>query len=685
MDNRDNEQKNQYEKAYNSEQSSQKYGSSKNEHAPEARRENAAAPRPERGPHAPADSRPRSDYKGGQGFRGAPRDGFKGEGQPADGFQNNSYRRDDARREPAQDDGFKRDGFKRDAFKRDGFKGDGKGRGGFRRGGSDVDALLDMDQSLLRLMGKRAQLLATLQKGDNIQSDLEKKLRIAWEEGAAKVSRSPRLARDMFALVQALEPIMSEESSVFNLSPAQKPAEIDLPAPLCSTHARLYMLLSLATGCPLNLEHVPLTDAVLEAVKAMNQLGGQFRWEEGGVITNKGGKPAVLSGLDKVIHVGDDAFNFCMVLALVLGMPNRLKIAGGANLRFFDLASLRRFLPQMGARLTTVIPGQEGLPARVECSGMLPAVIVIPEDIPFEFYSALLLAAPFWEHPVSFEMSPQPHLASMLATVLPIMELVGISVIREEKDERVTLTVQPGVFQVPLSPHLPMDPILSGYLLAIPAFVGGSVRLHGTWLPAAVQMPCLLRNAGLHLEINEEYVFSRRIGENSNNIASPNAENPVYLQDLQSDLYPLAVVLEAIPALRGQAAALPPMPANIDHAVLLSFLVQLGLEENADGLLSKTEPVLAPWISPTAIWALALALGAFLRPNIGLANPTIMNQCHPLFWTVYNGLPKPVLPTSPLAPTEPKNEKSGRRRIIAQGVYGEIPPDPPAADSDGID
>ena len=88
-------------------------------------------------------------------------------------------------------------------------------------------------------------------------------------------------------------------------------------------------------------------------------------WEEDGSVLSRGGK-GLIRNLDRVVHVGDDAFNLWLVIAFCLGMPSRLKITGGEALRFIDLSGLRRFLPSLGARMTNVIPAQDGLPIRLE-------------------------------------------------------------------------------------------------------------------------------------------------------------------------------------------------------------------------------------------------------------------------------------------------------------------------------
>ena len=72
-------------------------------------------------------------------------------------------------------------------------------------------------------------------------------------------------------------------------------------------------------------------------------------------------------------------------------------------------------------------------------------------------------------------------------------------------------------------------------------------------------------------------------------------------------------------------------------------------------------PALLVWV---LAWALCLALGAYLRPQIKLANPGAATELLPNFWHIYNSLPKPAWQRP--AKETPIDEKPSRRRIIAR-------------------
>jgi 3-phosphoshikimate 1-carboxyvinyltransferase len=76
---------------------------------------------------------------------------------------------------------------------------------------------------------------------------------------------------------------------------------------------------------------------------------------------------------------------------------------------------------------------------------------------------------------------------------------------------------------------------------------------------------------------------------------------------------------------------------------------------------------------------MAYALCAFLRPNLHLSNPGVMTSVFPPFWNMYNTLPVPVLKRN-RQEKEDEDAKPVRRRVIAHGVYGELPPEPTAGE-----
>ena len=563
---------------------------------------------------------------------------------------------------------FDRDGERRD-FKKDGFRPHGHGDKGRPRG---IGELLDLDNDILHLVIRRAQLLAKMRQHGRLAPETEKTIRTAWESKAARMARDNRLSRDLFVLLQTIEPLtrQDEEQGYFNLAPNTSSVDIRIPAPSDTVAARLWLAVAAAAGQETKVVRMPLTDAVIGGVKALNQIGGQLWWEENGDVQSRGGK-GLIRNLDKVIHIGDDAFNLWLVIALCVGMPSRLKLTGDSSLRFLDLAPLRRFLPQMGVRLTNVIPSQDGLPIRLECSGMMPRQLVLADDLPEDFMAALVLASPFWETPCRITLpEKEPRL---LGQVLGVLSACGAVVTRNGRE----VFVERGQLSVPAEPVVPMDASIAATVLMFPGFNGGQAVLEGVWGHSKAHgiVEKILRGAGLNVKYgSSETVCSGKERET----AIPAAEVMADVVAYCPELLPLACVIMAAAVHEGGSVSLPTLSEEERHLVT-AFLVRCGVDEKDGKLVSSDAVIPGTWVAPSAQWAMAYALCAFLRPNLHLSNPGVMTSVFPPFWTMYNTLPNPVLKRKQ-EKEETDDAKPVRRRVIARGVYGELPPEPTAGE-----
>ena len=587
-------------------------------------------------------------------------DGERGEGRRQEHSENFRPRRfergDDERREGRRD-------FKKDGYRMRSDRGVSRGR--------ELGALMDLDNDILHLVMRRAQMLARLRRGGRLAPETEKTLRTAWESKAARLARDNRLSRDLFVLLQTIEPLtrMEEEQGFYNLAPNGEAVDIQIPAPSDTVAARCWLAVAAAAGQVTRVSRVPLNDAVVSGVKALNQIGGQLWWEENGDVQSRGGN-GLARNMDKVVHIGDDAFNLWLVVALCLGMPARLKLTGDSSLRFLDLAPLRHFLPQLGVRLTNVIPSQDGLPVRMECSGLIPRQIRLADDLPEDFVAALVLASAFWD--TSCRLTLPEHEPRLLPLVLDVLSGCGMKVEKNGRD----ILVERGDLSVPAEPVVPMDASVASVVLMFPGFNGGRAVLEGVWgnSEAASLVEKILRGAGLNVKYGANRV------ECSGKERETSAPAPEVMRDVLErcpELLPLCVVIMAAAAHEGAKVSLPELSEENRHLVT-AFLSRCGVEEKDGVLVPVEETVPGSWVAPSAQWAMAYALGAFLKPNLHLSNPGVMTGLFPAFWNMYNTLPHPELKRK--VEQEPEDAKPARRRVIAHGVYGELPPETASGD-----
>ena len=527
-------------------------------------------------------------------------------------------------------------------------------RGGFGAR-SAVRELNDMDAELIRLINRRTNLLDRIRGDKGLFPETEKTIRSSWESNAANITRDPRVARDFFNLLQSLEPIPTEDKHAFTLAPALRPVRISMAVPADARAAKYRLFLAAASGCPCTFEGMVLTEDMISFIKSLNQLGGDLWYEKDGSVISRQSR-GLSRGADKAIYIGSDSLSMWLCLALCLGVPCRLKISGDTILRSMDMSPVSKFAVSLNARIYSAVPGMNGLPVRTEASGVLPGTIPVPADLPKDFVCAMVLAAPFWDSGVTFDLTARAGSQAETEMLRECADLLNASGASVEFD------AQPGSLQIriahgrkitlPEAVQLPSDAFLAGAIAMIPSLIGGSVHLSGVWTKAEMEakLGSLLDFCGLEAKCGENVLD---ISGNAGMISGGN---------LPACPAPLQTLLAAMCASAGVKSDFGTKAVPDAE----SFLAQLGFAAD----LAPAEPAQNPWPAPDARWAMAFALAAYLRPRLRLTNPNVVNGYYPLFWRFYNSLPEPDLKKK-----EYPHEQSQRRRVIAQGVYGEVPPE----------
>jgi 5-enolpyruvylshikimate-3-phosphate synthase len=532
------------------------------------------------------------------------------------------------------------------------------------------DVVCDIDRDILKLLARRHNFLRRMHNSRGFLDAAEERfLRASWKDAAAKVSSDARLSAQFFSLMQEVEffPKPEEADSGigrdraragFNLAPMQKPVRLNMRGPLCCRATRGLLALAAAAGSPLSLEPCLMNDPVLDCLKMLNQAGASLVWKDGRI---EAGEAKTLGTPDRSLHVGDSAWNFYLILAHYLGRPSRVRLSGGSDLKLADFSAVRRFLPALGARLAHVIPQSNGLPARLECSGMLPDVVTLPRDVPLELGEALLLAARGYPKAFMLDVADHPRKEMLRSRLLPLLQTAGVNVEAGCGGVRVT----PGMPRLPRENDLPMEPELALFLLSLPLVLSGEVSLGGFWPPwpharAGLQ---LLERAGLALRENGDGIQARA----ARITAARFAELP---RDFPEEWLPLPLALAACAALRDGDADVTALLEKADNDAkqeAYCFLLAVGLSLDGEGKLRKKERETAVWNAPNPVWALAFALAACARPHLRLGNPSIMAGLYPDFWTLYNGLPEPAarMTDMTVADTAVPAEEAPRRRVVS--------------------
>ena len=306
-----------------------------------------------------------------------------------------------------------------------------------------------------------------------------------------------------------------------------------------------------------------------------------------------------------------------------------------------------------------VIPASIGLPIRIEASGMLASEIEIPSNLPMDFVFALMLAAPFWESPVSFDMkafyadlqNDETKLHAWNTGLEDIKDIIATAKLPIQFTTD-TINVEPQEISLPEEIILPSDGRICTSFFLLPAFTSGYVSLKGYWTKKGQQkyLEEILHFAGLDFSINEDIATAKGdSGKVTGEVIPPCSLKTSTLLTLWA---------------WANGSQIEMSNAVKDCPITESFFAHLGYGLDKE----KIDPLYAPFMAPNAAWAVAYALGAYLRPRVKLVNPNILNDYYPFFWRMYNTLPNPSIDKA-----ERKDEGPKPRRIIAQGVYAEVP------------
>jgi 5-enolpyruvylshikimate-3-phosphate synthase len=346
------------------------------------------------------------------------------------------------------------------------------------------EEIMQLDSDLLALLGKRSVLMHKLRKGKAYASSpgiikSEKQIRGAWEQQSGRLSGSLRLSRQLFGLINELEIQQEriEEYNPFNLSPSRQAVQVNVDAPSSTVIGQLWLALAASCARATRLTGLLRSASLLDTVRAFEQVGVHMDWKDGDLVLDGKNAPDYHG---KAVFLGDDLLNFYIFVFLGVSQTGKLRFTGGPSLKEADLGVLARFLPSLGARLVSVVPGTKGLPVNVECSGELPNELVVPGDLPGEAVLAVLLAALTWRRRISvsldkLESTLQGRIVDLAKQAF--LPACGFGQVFEKSVDYNGYALSDLDF--PAEIKVPIDTVMSAVLLALPVFAGGSATLNG--------------------------------------------------------------------------------------------------------------------------------------------------------------------------------------------------------------
>ncbi|MBG0791500.1 MAG: chorismate mutase [Desulfovibrionaceae bacterium] len=512
------------------------------------------------------------------------------------------------------------------------------------------DDISDIDNQILNLLEKRAYLIRKegawrkSRQKSLVDPKLEKLLRGSFDKRSGELGLDAKLSKQLFTLLNQFSLADARKAFTgegYKLAPRVEKIKAGLSGPRSFRHTRMWLVMAAASGARVTLSPVTMNAPNKDLAKALKQVGAPISWDEDW-IKNEGGKFLQFEGA--MAFVGEDPFNFYMLLCLALGHAGRCKFTGKPGLQLLDAASLNKVLPHLGARLVAMNPNNPGLPVRLECGGAMDEEVTLPGNIDPDFAAALALAA--WSFPGGLTVRGLSAAArDRVAESVEVLTACGI----EAELGKDFVTVSDGIPAIPETPSLPLSIRLNAMLLALPIMSGGSISVQGAWPSSdrAGKVVEELRRLGLRVDIATENVVAAMEGERPETADIALGEDPA--------LMPLALAL----ALKvGKARLL-----GADNGVALELLDRMGASyELTDGGV-ELKPFAAnwegTWFSPDPVWSMGCALAAYAVPGIVLENHGEVTSTWPEFWNFYNSLPTGRMKPKPV----PEKKDDARRRI----------------------
>jgi len=508
----------------------------------------------------------------------------------------------------------------------------------------------EIDREVLNLLEKRAFLIRKegawrkSRQKSLVDPKLEKLLRSSFDKRAGQLGLDAKLTKQLFTLLNQFslaDARKAFEGEGYKLAPRVEAIQAAIAGPRSFRYTRMLLAMAASSGADVTLAPVTMNAPNKDLAKAFKQVGAPITWDDDW-IRNEGGRTLQFEG--NMAFVGEDRFNFYMLLCLALAHAGRCKFTGKPSLQLMDLATLNKILPNLGARLVPMNPNNPGLPARLECGGPMDEEVTMPGGVDADFAAALTLAA--WSFPGGLTIKGlNKECRERVAEAVTVLTACGIKA-ELKKD---VVTVSDGVPVIEETPLLPLSVQLNSLLLALPLLSGGRINIEGTWPKGEKADRVLdeLKKLGLRIDMGTENIIAFMDGELP--------ESATITLNETEELAPLALAL----ALKVGEARLEGPAWDTTTELLDRMGVAYEINDDHIAIKRGDKEWDGTWFSPEPVWSMGCALAAYAVPGIVLENHGEVTATWPEFWNFYNSLP-----TGKMKPKPEREKKDDTRRRI---------------------
>jgi len=318
---------------------------------------------------------------------------------------------------------------------------------------------------------------------------------------------------------------------------------------------------------------------------------------------------------------------------LTLG-SGEFTLDGDARMRERPIGDLISSLSQLGAKLEP--SASDCPPVKISASGLPGGKTLVSGKISSQFLSALLMVAPYAQHPVEINLSSDLNSKPYVDMTLAVMADFGLNVTREGYQKFV---INAGVYRSHKTYDIEPDASAASYFFAAPAILGGTVRIehiHRNSRQGDIAFINILEQMGCSINEAEDFIEVSGSGQISG--------VDVDMRDIPDTAQTLAVIAPFATSptrIRGIASARVKETDRV-HATCLE-LARLGVsvEEHPDGM--TIYPCAA--IQPAQIqtyndhrMAMSFSLIGLRTGKVIIENPQCVSKTFPSFFTVLETL-----------------------------------------------
>jgi 3-phosphoshikimate 1-carboxyvinyltransferase len=367
---------------------------------------------------------------------------------------------------------------------------------------------------------------------------------------------------------------------------------------------------------------------------ALNALGVAVESDEVGEAFRVQGAGGRFSAPAADLFVGNSGTTMrFLAAALPLGPAGATyRIDGVPRMRQRPIGPLLRALADLGADARSEA-GTDCPPVVVRCGGLRGGRTAVPGDESSQFFSALLLAAPYAEHGVEIEVVGDLVSKPYMPLTAAVMRAFGVQVELDAQTWQ-TFRVPPGQRYTGRAFRIEPDASNASYFFALAAVSGGRIRVDGLGSASTqgdLAFVRALEAMGASVVVADDYTEVRGPAGG-------------HLRGVELDMNAISDTAQTLAAIAPFAAG-PTTIRGVGHArlketdrvaALATELRRLGqaVEEFPDGLTIHPAPITPAMIQTydDHRMAMSFAIAALRAPGIRIHDPACVAKTFPTFF-----------------------------------------------------